>query len=127
MIKSKIFQNGNTRPEKGFIGVFKQTSYDKEYSISDLKITGNVRGSYIKKSYNIDSLLDKDILLEILKFFYDISQDEKSRNNAISESIHGIDGGNRFNYRVHLAYQQAWGPTAAAQQLGRYSSVNIIN
>ena len=127
VIISKIFQNGNTRPEKGFIGVFKQTSYDKEYSISDLKITGNVRGSYIKKSYNIDSLLDKDILLEILKFFYDISQDEKSRNNAISESIHGIDGGNRFNYRVHLAYQQAWGPTAAAQQLGRYNSVNIIN
>lgn len=126
VIKSKVFSNGTTRPEKEFVGVFKQTSYNKEYSISDLKIIGRTRGSYIRKPYSIDSLLDKDILLEILKFFYDISQDEKSRDNAISSSIHGIDGGNRFNYRVHLGYDQGWASDATIK-LGRYTSIDVIN
>ena len=64
-------------------------------------IEGNELGSLITKEVNHTEKLEPTELLDLFRYFNQLSDTSKGRDINNSQSYHGYNGGGRSNYRVH--------------------------
>jgi len=117
----------NYTGDQKYVGVFKQRSEDS-FTPSSLVIEGSSLGSYIIKKGESHEEVEPRDTLAFFRYFRSLSYDDQSRDNTLSNHVHDLSGGSRFNYREMPASltHAADGGTEYADHK-RYSELNLIN
>ena len=83
--------------------LFRETDFFVRTSSGEVGafIEGNELGSLIKKEVNHTEKLEPTELLDLFRYFNNLSNTSEGRDINNSQSYHGYNGGGRSNYRVH--------------------------
>lgn len=117
----------NYTGDQGYTGKFKQRSEDA-FTPSSLVIEGSLLGSYIiKKGESHEEVHPRDTLA-FFRYFRSLSYDDQSRDNTLSQGVHDLSGGSRFNYReMPASMTNANNGGTEYTDHKRYSELNLIN
>lgn len=75
-----------------------------------------------KTENNRASEYSDESLIEVLRYFSEVSSDRGSRNSVNTSSLFATSGGSRINYR----HFPEWGPSTK-DATGQYTSIEVIN
>jgi len=84
----------------GYTGKFSQES---DYGLlpSSLGLIGKDLGSHMTTEATAHYMIDPENLLRAFRYFRYISEQISSRDHQETESLYGLSGGGRLNYRIH--------------------------
>ena len=118
----------NYTGDQKYSGVFKQRD-ESNFSPESLVIKGDSLGSYIIKKGESHSQIEPRDVLAFFRYFRSLSYDDQSRDKTLSEKVHCVEGGSRFNYRDMPAavMESAGSPTDSFNSHGNYDQLNLIN